>query len=142
MVATNEKNQSRNALVETLRANFEVFRDCRPLALGIHKIIMERMPQVEAAQLRLAMRIHTSSTRYLKTLLTGKERFNLDAEPMGEISEEQREIARTTLRERFEKSSQRRRAEANARLAARREQEALQQHQKKLAQLAAHFSRR
>jgi ProP effector len=142
MPSTPAKPPSRNALLETISANFAVFREGRPLALGIHKAIIERMPEVDTAQLRLAMRLHTASTRYLKTLQTASERFDLDGNPAGEVTAEQREVASTTLRERFKKAAERRKAEEGALKAARQEQEAQQKRQEKLAQLAARFNLR
>ena len=142
MTSTPAKPPSRNALLETLSANFAVFREARPLALGIHKAISERMPEVDTAQLRLAMRMHTASTRYLKALLATGERFDLDGNPAGEVTPEQREVASTTLRERFKKVAERRKAEEQALKAAQQEQEAQQKRQEKLAQLAARFNLR
>lgn len=142
MTSTPTKSSSRNALLETISAKFAVFRECRPLALGIHKAIIERMPEVDTAQLRLAMRMHTASTRYLKALLATRERFDLDGKPSGEVTAEQREVASTTLRERFKKAADRRMAEEQAQKAAQREQEAQRKRQEKLAQLAARFNLR
>jgi len=142
MTSTPAKPQPRNALLETIGANFAVFRDGRPLALGIHKAVKARMPELDAAQLRIAMRIHTSSTRYLKALLATRERFDLDGNPAGEVTDEQREVANTTLRERFKKAADRRKAEEQARKEAQRQQEAEQKRQEKLAQLAARFNQR
>lgn len=134
------KPASRNALLDTLSAKFEVIRQGRPLAVGIHKAIIERLPEIDTTQLRLAMKIHTASTRYLKALLATRERFDLDGKPAGEVSDEQREIANTTLRERFRKAADRRKAEELAANEAQRQQEALQKRQEKLAQLAARFN--
>ena len=142
MTSKPAKPPSRNTLLETISANFAVFRECRPLALGIHKIIIERMPEVDSAQLRLAMRMHTASTRYLKALLAAGERFDLDGNPAGEVTAEQREVAGTTLRERFKKQGERRKAAEHALMEAQREQEAQQKRQEKLAQLAARLSHR
>lgn len=146
MTSKPAKTPSRNALLETICANFAVFREGRPLALGIHKAIVERMPEVDTAQLRLAMRMHTVSTRYLKALLAAGERFDLDGKPAGEVTAEQREVAGTTLRERFKKQAERRKAEEHAPKEAQREQEAQQQRQRqrqeKLAQLAGRFNHR
>jgi ProP effector len=142
MTPTAAKSSSRNALLETLCGNFAVFRDCRPLALGIHKAVLEKMPDLDTAQLRLAMRIHTASTRYLKALQATRERFDLDGNPAGEVTGEQREVASTALRERFKKSADRRKAEEQALKEAKQEQEAQQKRQEKLAQLAARFNLR
>lgn len=142
MAVTETKPARSTSLLETLNASFAVFRDCQPLALGIHKTIKERMPDVDAAQLRLAMRIHTASTRYLKAQLTGKERFDLDGQPAGEVTDEQREVASTTLRERFKKAADRRKAEEKAQREAKKEEEAQHKRQEKLSQLAARFNSR
>jgi ProP effector len=142
MTSTPAKSPSRNALLETISANFTVFRDGRPLALGIHKAIKERMPEVDTTQLRLTMRMHTASTRYLKALLATRERYDLDGNPAGEVTDEQREVANTTLRERFKKAADRRKAEEQARNEAQRQQEAEQKRQEKLAQLPARFNHR
>jgi ProP effector len=142
MTSSPPKFPSRNALLETISANYAVFRESRPLALGIHKTIKERMPEVDTAQLRLAMRLHTASTRYLKALLAGRERYDLDGNPAGEVTDEHREVAGTTLRERFKKAADRHKAEQLAQKEAQRQKEAEQQRQEKLAQLAARFNSR
>lgn len=131
-----------DALLETLKGQFAVFRGCLPLALGIHTSVRERMPDVDPGALRAALKNHTASTRYLKALQTGKERFDLDGQPVGEVTAEQREFASTTLRERFRKAAERRQADEAARRAAHAEQEAQQRRQGKLAELAARFNRR
>lgn len=120
-----------NALAERLRATFAVFRDAAPLAIGIHKVIRERLPDIDAGQLRLTMKRHTSSTRYLKALATGETRLDLDGQPAGEVTAEQREQAAEQLRERFKRNAERRREEL-------REKE----RQDKLLQLADKFNSR
>ena len=142
MSVPDNKHSRRNTLLDSLSTTFAVIRDCQPLALGIHKSIKERMPDVDAAELRSAMRIHTATTRYLKALITGKERFDLDGNPAGEVTEEQREVASTTLRERFKKNAERKRAELKSQEAAQKAQEAIEKRQEKLTQLAARFNRR
>jgi len=142
MAATEAKPTRSNPVLDTLNSSFAVFRDCQPLAIGIHKTIKERMPEIDAAQLRLAMRIHTASTRYLKAQVTGKERFDLDGAVAGEVTEEQREVASTTLKERFKKAADRRKADEKAKQEAIKEQQAQQKRQEKLGQLAAKFNTR
>lgn len=101
----------RNAVLEALAAAFPVFRDGLPLAIGIHKAIRERQPDIDAARLRAAMKIHTASTRYLKALSQGQVRFDLDGNAAGEVTAEQRQQATDGLRERFRKGAERRKAE-------------------------------
>ena len=121
----------RNAELTTLSASFAVFRDCLPLAVGIHKAIRERMPEINRNQLRVALQLHTASTRYLKALSQGQTRFDLDGAVAGEITAEQRQQALDTLRERFRKGAERRKAELQQ-----------QEHQEKLLKLAEKFNAR
>jgi ProP effector len=105
------KPHPRNALLETLSSSFPVFRDCLPLAIGIHKAVKERLPDIDRDKLRTAMRIHTASTRYLKSLSNGQARFDLDGQPAGEVTAEQRQQATDELKERFRKGAERKKAE-------------------------------
>jgi ProP effector len=118
-------------LLATLSASFKVFRDCLPLAIGIHKAIKARSPEMDPQQLKVAMRMHTASTRYLKVLSQADTRFDLDDAPAGEVTAEQRQQALDTLRDRFKKQADRHKAE-----------ELAKQHQEKLQQLAAKFNTR
>ena len=142
MTSTPARPASRNPLLDTLGANFAVFRECRPLALGIHKAIIARMPELDAAQLRLALRMHTASTRYLKALQAAGERFDLDGEATGEVTAEQREVAATTLRERFRKQAEQRKAEQEAARVAQEAARAEQRRLEKLSQLTEKFGRK
>lgn len=115
-----QKPSHRNAAHEKLCAEFPVFRDYQPLAIGIHKAIMERIPEFDKAQVRNALQGHTGSTRYLKSLVKGASRIDLDGNLAGRVTEEQQEQAAGTLRERFKKAAEKRQAERAA-----------QQHQEK-----------
>jgi ProP effector len=120
-----------NELLDRLRTDFPVFRDYQPLAIGIHKTLMERQPDLDKVQVRNAMRSHTGTTRYLKALVENAPRFDLDGNPTGVVTAEQQTQASTALRERFKKAAERRKAEQEA-----------QQRQEKLEQLAQKFSHR
>lgn len=114
-----------------LIASFPVFRDCLPLAVGIHKALRERMPELNRNQLRTVLQMHTASTRYLKALSQGETRYDLDGAAAGAITAEQRQQALDTLRERFRKGAERRKAELQN-----------QQRQEKLLKLAEKFNAR
>lgn len=118
-------------VLERLAAAFPVLRECRPLAIGIHKVIKERLPEIDAAQLRAALKSHTASTKYLKAVANGVTRFDLDGNPAGEITAEQRQQALDGLKERFRKGAERKRAE-----------EQQKERQEKLLKLADKFSKR
>lgn len=114
----------------TLKERFPVFRDYRPLAIGIHKAIRAMLPEVDAGQLKLAMRRHVGSTRYLKSISQGGSRFDLEGNPAGEVTGEQRQQATDELRGRFKNAAERKRAEAQAK-----------EQQEKLLKLAEKFGR-
>ena len=121
----------RNPELAILIASFPVFRDCLPLAVGIHKALHERMPELNRNQLRTALQMHTASTRYLKALSQGETRYDLDGAAAGAITAEQRQQALGTLRERFRKGAERHKAELEN-----------QQRQEKLLKLAEKFNAR
>ena len=142
MADNEQKAKSRNAVLDALNEAFDVIRANKPLALGIHKEILARRPEIDPAGLRLAMRIHTQSTRYLKELLTAAVRFDLDGQPSGEVTDEHRKAADDTLKERFRKVAERKKAERKAQADAERERQAQERRQEKLNQLAARFNNR
>ncbi len=121
----------RNATLDKLAESYAVFRDCKPLALGIHKVILERQPELGKDAIRKALHIHTASTRYLKALACADQRFDLDDQPAGEVTEEQRKQAQAEVKERIKKSIEKRKAE-----------EAAKERQAKLEKLAEKFNAR
>jgi ProP effector len=128
---------ARNVLKQ-LQQEFQVIRDCQPLAIGIDKQVIAQQPDISRKLLRSALGMHTKSTAYLKNLQNAKERFNLDGSVFGEVSEEQRKLATQTLRELFKKQADARKA----REAAAAEEEAARQRAEKINQLAEKFGRK
>jgi ProP effector len=80
---------------------------------------------------RTALHFHTGTTRYLKAVVEGAPRCDLDGNATSAVTAEQQAQVATTLRERFKKGAERRKAEQEAR-----------QRQEKLEQLAQKFSPR
>lgn len=125
-------------VLDTLRLQYAVLRDCQPLAIGIHKAILERHSDFKRAMVGSAMKIHTSSTRYLKAMAQATQRFDLDGQPAGEVTDEQRTQAADALRERFRQGAEKKRAEQKA---AQQAQEDARR-QEKLQALAQKFNQR
>jgi ProP effector len=121
-------------LLQELQERFSVFRDCQPLAIGIDKAILARLPDLDRAALRNALRQHTAATRYLKVLQHATQRVDLDGQPAGEVTEAQRAHAAETLKTRFRKAAQTRKEQVEAAATAAR-----QQH--KLSELVAKFAK-
>lgn len=131
-----------NALAERLSATFAVFKEATPLAIGIHKVIRERLPDIDTGELRATMKRHTSSTRYLKALATTETRLDLDGNPAGEVTSEQRDQAAEQLRERFKRNAERRREEQREEQRAEQQAREARERQEKLLKLAGRFNSR
>jgi ProP effector len=139
-MATSSERPSgrRNALLDQLLEQYPVFREGKPLAIGIHKVLLAQQPDLDKAALRKAMLLQTQSTRYLKGIVEGATRYDLAGNPDGVVTAEQQEQAVATLRERIRKATERRKAEEAAQKAA----EEARMRQEKLAKLADKFNSR
>lgn len=127
-----------NALLGQLQAEFPVFRDCKPLAIGIHKQLMVRKPDLDKHKVRVALHGHTASSRYLKALTEGAPRLDLDGQPAGQVTAEQQAVAVKTLRDRVKLVKERQKTEE----AQRKAEEEAAMRQAKLEQLAEKFGKR
>lgn len=127
--------QAARALLKDLDSRFAVFREGCPLAIGIDKQVIAATPDVEKKILRIALRNHTISTRYLKAMEKATVRRNLDGTDAGEVNDEMRLHASTLLRERFKKNAEQKRAHEEA-------LKAEKLHAEKLNQLTEKFGRK
>jgi sRNA-binding protein len=75
-------------------------------------------------------------------LTHGGSRFDLDDNPVGEVTPEQQQQALEALRERFRKSAEQRRTELKEQEDRRKAEEHALEQQKKLLQLAEKFNSR
>ena len=121
-------------LLKQLQAQFAVMRDCAPLAIGIDKQILQQLPATDRKALRVALAMHTKSTRYLKQTQRAEIRLNLDGSPAEPVLEEHRARAVQILRERQKKIAEQHKE-------ARAAEEAERKLNEKLGQLAQKFSR-
>jgi ProP effector len=128
---------SARALLKQLQQEFPAFRDCLPLAIGIDKQLLARMPGLDRKTMRAALGIHTGSMRYLRAMEKAKVRFDLDGTPGAEVTDTHRQHAKEQLQQRFKKEAERKKAEREAAAA----EEAARQRQEKLQALANKFSR-
>ncbi|MDT3672367.1 MAG: ProQ/FINO family protein [Aromatoleum sp.] len=128
-------------LLAKLQEISPTFREVRPLALRIDKAIAARFPDLDRKVIRSAMRQHTASTRYLKAMEKATERFDLDGKVDGEVTGEQREHAKQTLKERFAEVAKRKKAALDAEKAQRAAEDAERRKAEKLQQLLGKFSK-
>ena len=121
-------------LLKQLQTQFVVIRNCVPLAIGIDKQIQQQLPATDRKALRVALAMHTKSTRYLKQTQRAETRLNLDGSPAEPILDEHRARAEQILRERQKKIAEQHKA-------ARAVEEAERKLNEKLGQLAQKFGR-
>ena len=131
--AANPADHARQLLKE-LQEKFPVFRDCLPLSIGIDRQLLARLPNVDRKVLRIALGLHTHSTRYLKAMGKATRRVDLDGQPGGEIPETHRSHAAELLAERLRKQAEQRKMQRDEEARAR-------QHAAKLDRLVEKFAR-
>ena len=127
--------EARN-LLKNLQEKFQVFRDYMPLAIGIDKQVLAQEGSLNRKALRMALGMHTNSYRYLKSMESAKQRFNLDGSDGGEVPAEHRKHAAEILRERFKKEIARRKAQKEAEAQERQRAEKLNQLMQKFGKKA------
>jgi ProP effector len=140
--ASTDKPIDARVLLKDLQTRFDVFRNFSPLAIGIDKQVFAQLPEVSKKSLRLAMRSHTISTRYLKEMEKGTVRLNLDGTPAGEVTDENRQHAAELLRDRFKKQADQRKAEQEAARVVQEAAKAERRRLEKLSQLTEKFGRK
>ena len=83
-----------------------------PLKLRIQQDVQQRAPGVFSRKaLSIFLQRHTTGTAYLKALVHGGERFDLDGQPAGTVADEHREAAKAELSRRRALHDERRAAE-------------------------------
>lgn len=121
------------ALLKQLEQQFAVFKDGQPLAIGIDKQLIARLPQVNRKELRVALSLHIHSTRYLKAMEKAQQRFDLDGNAVGVVPESHRKHASDLLKERFKKATEKRKEQEQNAREERRRDEKMQQLVEKFA---------
>jgi ProP effector len=124
-------------MLKEFQEKFEIFRDCMPLAIGIDKQLIARIPEIDRKVLRIALGMHTNSSRYLRRMAKATNRVDLDGNSADEVTEAHRTHAAELLKERAKKEAEQRKAQRDAAAA----EEADRKRAEKLDQLAAKFSR-
>ena len=119
--------QEARSLLKSFQEKYPVFHEFKPLAIGIDKQLLAQEVDLNRKILRLALGMHTNSFRYLKSMESAKQRFNLDGSDGGEVPEEHRKHASEILRERFKKEVARRKAQKEAEAQERQRAEKLNQ---------------
>jgi len=126
--------QQARELLKQLQKRYAAFRDCTPLAIGVDKLLIAAEPSLNRKVLRIALGMHTGSTKYLKEIARGGKRVDLTGHPMDEVTQAQRDHATELLQKRLKDDSGKTALEADIK-------KAKQQFDEKLDRLATKFSR-
>ncbi|MGL9721616.1 RNA chaperone ProQ [Symbiopectobacterium sp.] len=89
-------------LAERFPLCFNTEGDTRPLKIGIFQDLVTRVSETDSVsktQLRSALRLYTSSWRYLYGIKLGAQRVDLDGNPCGELEQQHVDHARKQLEE-------------------------------------------
>ncbi|EHD21745.1 MULTISPECIES: RNA chaperone ProQ [Brenneria] len=89
-------------LAERFPLCFTAEGETRPLKIGIFQDLVERVSETDnlsKTQLRSALRLYTSSWRYLYGVKLGVQRVDLDGNPCGELEQQHVDHARKQLEE-------------------------------------------
>jgi sRNA-binding protein len=87
------KKKQTEMIAEHIYSKFDVFRQFRPLALGIHESLIAALPQFDPVLISRVVANHCRKPRYIKSLSRGGRRFDLNGKPAGEVSAEEKKSA-------------------------------------------------
>lgn len=74
-------------LLAVFGACFPVFAKPLPLKLGIHRDIKAAMPELSMTKIRRALAAVTRQDAYRQALVPGRQRFDLNAQPAGVVTD-------------------------------------------------------
>lgn len=125
-------------LAECFPLCFTAEGKARPLKIGIFQDLVERVQgehNISKTQLRSALRLYTSSWRYLYGIKLGAQRVDLDGDPCGELETQHVEHARKQLEEakarvQFQRAAQQAKKRENGEAVTPRRLTAAQRHAK------------
>lgn len=84
-------------ILEELRSEYPVFQDFLPLGSGIEQSLTAKFPNDPSWRIISALRKHVNDPRYLQMVQRSQQRYNMNGQPVGEVSEAERLHARSTL---------------------------------------------
>ncbi|CUA82153.1 MULTISPECIES: ProQ/FINO family protein [Gulbenkiania] len=87
------KKKQTEMIADHIYGKFDVFKQFRPLALGIHESLIAALPQFDAALISRVVANHCRKPRYLKALARGGKRFDLAGKPTGQVTAEEKAAA-------------------------------------------------
>lgn len=88
------KKKQTEMIADHLYGKYPVFKQFRPLAIGIHEALIAELPQFDSALVVRVLTNHCKKPRYLRSLAKGGKRYDLKGRETTVISEEEKNEAR------------------------------------------------
>lgn len=89
-VQTLSKKKQTEMIADHLYSKYAVFKQFRPLAIGIHEVLIAELSQFDPALVTRVLTNHCKKPRYLKSLAKGGKRYDLKGRETAVISEEEK----------------------------------------------------
>ena len=90
---------------------YETWLSYKPLSLGVeadlYRLMDQNQPPASKRVVQRLLRMHCNHGKYLQAVIDGQQRYTLEGEVIGEVSDAEREHASRTLKEQEEKKAQR-----------------------------------
>ncbi|MGF6148342.1 ProP expression regulator [Kingella potus] len=92
-VKSMSKTKQTDMITDYIYGKYIVFKHFKPLALGIDQDLAADLPQFDSALVMRALSNHCRRPRYLKSLVRGGKRYDLNNRVKGEVSAEEQAVA-------------------------------------------------
>jgi sRNA-binding protein len=99
------KKKQTEMIADHLYGKYPVFKQFRPLAIGIHEALIAELPQYDSALVSRVLTNHCKKPRYLRSLAKGGKRYDLKGRETTVISDEEKNEARQRYEALSEKSN-------------------------------------
>lgn len=92
-VQSMSKKKQTEMIAGNLYTSYPVFKQFKPLAIGIHEALAAALPQYDTQLIGRVLSNHCRKPRYLKSVARGGKRFALDGKPAGVVSDDEKAAA-------------------------------------------------
>ncbi|RXZ44114.1 ProQ/FINO family protein [Crenobacter cavernae] len=89
-VQTLSKKKQTEMIADHLYSKYAVFKQFRPLAIGIHEVLIAELSQFDSTLVTRVLTNHCKKPRYLKSLAKGGKRYDLKGRETAILSEEEK----------------------------------------------------
>ena len=91
------KKKQTEMIAEYIYTHYAVFKQFKPLAIGIHETLETVLKQHEPRLIHRVLSNHCRKPRYMKSVANGSKRFSLDNKPVSDLTPEEKMSAQKQL---------------------------------------------